>query len=332
MNWLDYLFEQASAGNFEYVTGDARAGDATQDLDLFQWYALCKEGSSNWSAPVERAVIDGYFSASVGYVFASGYQWTLRALLLGKSLSGKQKSATLQPIVDPEAIVSFCVTESGGNRPSAVKSSLEKKGNQFVLNGEKTFITGAKEAEKLLVAASIGEKDGRNQLKLAVVDAKQQGVEIQIKPAMSFLPIVSHGSATFDNVMIDESNVLEGDAYTDYVKPLRTIEDIYVFATLFGYLFKISRQYQFPQEITQDIVQVLLVYVQLASMDPLSPSAHIALGGAENMAEAVVATMKPYWEKLPEDLQAHWLRDKALMGIATTAKVKRLETAWQHLG
>ena len=149
---------------------------------------------------------------------------------------------------------------------------------------------------------------------------------------MSFLPVVSHGSATFDNVVISESNVLDGDAYTDYVKPMRTIEDIYVFATLFGYLFKISRQYNFPQEITQDIVQVLLVYVQLANMDSLSPGAHIALGGAERMAEAVVATMKPHWEKLPEDLQAHWLRDKASMGIATTAKVKRLETAWKGCG
>ena len=320
MNWLDYLFAQSAAGRFEYDS----ERKAENDLDLQEWYALCKEGSSQWSVPVERAIVDGYFSASVGYVFASGYQWTLRALLSNKLLPG-----TSNPLVDPEAIVAFCVTESGGNRPRAIKSSLVKKGDGFCLNGEKTFITGAKEAEILLVAASIGEKDGRNQLKLAVVDAKQQGVDITIKPPMSFMPVVSHGEATFDNVMIDTSLVLDGDAYTDYVKPMRTIEDIYVFATLFGYLFKLSRQYQFPEEVTQDILQVLLAYVQLAGMDTLSPSTHIALAGAENLAETVVATMKPHWQKLPEDLQAHWVRDKALMSIGATAKVKRLETAWK---
>src|SRR5690606_10267950 len=78
----------------------------------------------------------------------------------------------------------FAITEAGaGSNTTNIKTMAERRGNRFVLSGEKTFITGADVADYCLVVARTSRAEaGRRPtdgFSLFVVDLKAKGVSKQ---------------------------------------------------------------------------------------------------------------------------------------------------------
>lgn len=71
---------------------------------------------------------------------------------------------------------SYCLTEAGaGSDAASLKTTAEKKGDKYILNGTKAFISGAGETDVLVVMARTGDNSPRG-ISAFVVDARTPGI------------------------------------------------------------------------------------------------------------------------------------------------------------
>lgn len=263
---------------------------------------------------VDRAAVAGFHADRLGYAFAGGYQAALERLL---------------PDLGPLR-ASFCATETGGAHPSAVATQLAFRPGGATLTGHKAFATLATEAEVLLVVASEGRRaDGRNRLRLVHVPADAPGLTIRPLDPLPFAPEIPHAAVDLAAVPVAAAAIREGDGYTRYLKPFRTIEDVHVMAAVAGHLVATARAHGWPEDFVESLLAVLLALRALGDEDPLDPAVHIALAGALADLQRAVALADPWWDSAPAPLRDRWRRDRPLLDVAGTARRKRRDAAWR---
>lgn len=255
--------------------------------------------------PFERAVRGGLSADRVGFAFASGYQAACRALV---------------PDAPSGWLLAVCATEPGGSHPRSIVTEL-REGR---LTGEKTFVSMGTAARGLLVVASTGQHaDGRNRLRLALVDAESDGVTLTAMPALPFIPEIPHATLTLQQAPVRW--VCPGDGYTDALKPFRTIEDIHVNAALLSHLIAAGRRSGWAPECIESLLALVCALAPLASADPSHPAVHRALGGIDAQISAVIAGLD--FSTADPQTQQRWARDAPLLRIASRARAARLAAA-----
>ncbi len=101
-------------------------------------------------------------------------------IALEKIATEAQKERWLRPIVEGKARSAFAMTEpapGAGSDPSLMKTKAEMRGNRWVLNGHKWFITGAGVAEHFIIIARTSD-DQRKGLTAFLVQRGEPGLEI----------------------------------------------------------------------------------------------------------------------------------------------------------
>lgn len=112
----------------------------------------------------------------------------------------------LAPMMEELQFASYCVTEpAAGSDVAGIKTSAKKVGNEYILNGTKQWITGAKYAKWFYVLAITDASAGHKGLSAFVVPADAQGVTVQKKEDMMGQRASSTHAVTFDEVKIPES-------------------------------------------------------------------------------------------------------------------------------
>ncbi|OGW50306.1 MAG: acyl-CoA dehydrogenase, partial [Nitrospirae bacterium GWC2_57_9] len=103
----------------------------------------------------------GYACRDSGLLFAlNSHIWTCEAPIL-KFGTGDQKERYLPRLIDGSWIGGHAITEpEAGSDAFSMKCKAEKKGDRYILNGAKTFITNAPIADILLVFAVTNPKKG----------------------------------------------------------------------------------------------------------------------------------------------------------------------------
>lgn len=122
----------------------------------------------------------------------------------------------LAPMMEELQFASYCVTEPGcGSDVAGAKTTAKKVGNEYVINGSKQWITGAKYAKWLYVLASTDANAGHKGLSCFVVPADTPGVTVQKKEDMMGQRASSTHAISFDDVKIPANNLLgaEGDGF-----------------------------------------------------------------------------------------------------------------------
>jgi acyl-CoA dehydrogenase len=281
---------------------------------LTAWWDATTAEREAQPTTIDRALIAGAVSDRLGFAFAGGYREALRALVPG-----------LQGVA-----AALCATEEGGAHPRAIKTTLTRvHGDGFSLTGKKKWATAASDARILLVIASTGERDGKNELAMVSVHVGMMGVKLTPTTA-AFVPEIPHAEVEFDNVAVSESDVHSGDGYEDYLKPFRTIEDLHVHAALLGYLIGVARRHGFARDVMPGLVASAAMIRALAEEDLKSAVTHLALGGAIDQVTRVVAAIDDRWSA--GDEHARWQRDRMLLKVAGSARTARLARAIERLG
>jgi acyl-CoA dehydrogenase len=272
-----------------------------------------------FALPFDRAVAGGFDADRIAYAFGVGYQAALARLL---------------PELPPGRVRVFCVTEEGGGHPRAIATRLELLSDGgHSLDGKKKWATFGPLADELLVVATEGlDRAGRNQLKLARVDARRAGVTVLALPPTPFAPELPHAEVAFDGVRVSESEVQEGDAYERFVKPFRTIEDIHVLGAFVGHIAGMARVQGWPHDVLDEALAVAGALRSLAPLDALAAETHVALAGAIGLVRALAARVDACWGGGAEEARTRWSRDRMLLDVATSARAKRLESAIRKLG
>ena len=137
----------------------------------------------------------------------------------------EQKQKYLPGIIKGDIIGSFGLTEpEAGTDAAAIKTTAVKKGNEWVLNGSKTFITNAPIADVCLVMAYNDKSAGPGSGVTAfIVDSNASGYAVG-KP---FDKLGFRGSPTaeifFDDCRVRDSAVL-GEVGKGFIQAMQTLE------------------------------------------------------------------------------------------------------------
>ncbi|MCD4484848.1 acyl-CoA dehydrogenase family protein, partial [Chromobacterium vaccinii] len=125
-------------------------------------------------------------------------------------------------MVTGEVLGSYCLTEPGaGSDAASLKTRAEKKGEVYVLNGGKMFISGAGSTQVLVVMARTGGP-GPKGISAFVVPADAPGVSYGKKEKKMGWNSQPTRAITFDNVEIPVENRLgeEGQGFAFAMKGL----------------------------------------------------------------------------------------------------------------
>ncbi|EIV1734222.1 acyl-CoA dehydrogenase family protein [Vibrio parahaemolyticus] len=125
-------------------------------------------------------------------------------------------------LVTGEWLGSYCLTEpNAGSDAASLTTTASKKGDTYVLNGGKAFISGAGETDVLVVMARTGEA-GAKGVSAFVVPAQADGICYGRKePKMGWNSQPTR-AVTFENVVIPASHLLgeEGQGFIFAMKGL----------------------------------------------------------------------------------------------------------------
>ncbi|WP_217476477.1 acyl-CoA dehydrogenase [Stutzerimonas stutzeri] len=276
-------------------------------LALDDWFAALQaqcEGDL-----FELAVLGGRLAETPGLAFVAGYQAALRRLWPDA----------------PEGLGALCTTEDRKLRPADMLTRLE--GAQ--LTGHKDFVTGGTTASWLLVSARDEPPGERPRLSLCMVRCDEVGVHLEPGPPLPLLPDVPHGRLRLVHAHCQR---LTGDGWDDYVKPFRTLEDLYVMAALVGWLYGVGRECAWPQGLQLQLLGILAGAAEVSRLPPADPATHLLLAAlSQQLAalgpglDAALAAGPPQWLGL-------WQRDRGVLQLARGAQARRLAQAAATLG
>jgi len=134
-------------------------------------------------------------------------------IVLNKILSEEQKDRWLQPLIDGHCQSAFAMTEphpGGGSDPTMIRTTAEKNGDKWVVNGRKWFITGGDRAKHFIVIARTSS-DKRRGLTAFLYHADQPGWNIARRiPIMGPEDHGGHCEIVYEGLEIPAENVLLG--------------------------------------------------------------------------------------------------------------------------
>ena len=141
----------------------------------------------------------------------------------------EQHQKWLAPMMEAPLMCSYAVTEPGaGSDVSGAKTIAVKKGDKYILNGQKMWITGAGHASWFFVLAKTDADAGHKGMTGFIVPADAPGVTIGKKENNMGQRASDTRGITFEDVEVPEENRLgdEGKGFLiamkafDYTRPL----------------------------------------------------------------------------------------------------------------
>ncbi|EAQ02904.1 Acyl-CoA dehydrogenase, C-terminal:Acyl-CoA dehydrogenase, centralregion:Acyl-CoA dehydrogenase, N-terminal [Pseudooceanicola batsensis HTCC2597] len=140
-----------------------------------------------------------------------GFFHNAHSMLVGPYLdrfaTSEQKARFLPGAVSGETIMAIAMTEPDtGSDLAAIRTRAEDRGDHYLLNGSKTYISNGVIGDLFVVAARTGEKRGR--IGLFVVMAGMEGFSLGRHLKKMGLPVQDTAEIRFDDVRVPKENLL----------------------------------------------------------------------------------------------------------------------------
>ncbi|AWI25617.1 acyl-CoA dehydrogenase family protein [Flavobacterium pallidum] len=163
------------------------------DLDLFYTVILLEE--------LQKIRSSGFAAA----MWAHAY---LAMTHLNAEGDERIKQEYLAPSISGDKIGALCITEPfGGSDVAGMKTTATKKGNTYILNGSKTFITNGVYADYYVVAAKTSPELGNKGISIFVMDTSLKGISATKLDKLGWRASDT-AEIAFDNVEIPEENLM----------------------------------------------------------------------------------------------------------------------------
>lgn len=118
------------------------------------------------------------------------------------------KSKYLAPSISGEKMGCLCITEPfGGSDVAGMRTTAVKEGDEYVLNGSKTFITNGVYSDYLIVCAKTNLEKGNKGISIFVVDRDTPGVSATKLDKLGWRASDT-GEIAFDEVRIPAANLM----------------------------------------------------------------------------------------------------------------------------
>ena len=163
------------------------------DLDLFYTIIFLEE--------LQRINSGGFAAA----MWAHAY---LAMTHLKKEGDHRIKTEYLTPSIEGKKIGCLCITEPfGGSDVAGMRTTAVKDGDNYVLNGSKTFITNGVYSDYLIVAAKTNPDDKYKGMSIFLVDRDTKGVSSTKLNKLGWRASDT-GEIAFDNVVVPKENLM----------------------------------------------------------------------------------------------------------------------------
>ncbi|MFC0540880.1 acyl-CoA dehydrogenase family protein [Kutzneria chonburiensis] len=181
------VFEFGSQYGAEYFTAKARAGEKTTEL----WSEAGKLGYLGVAVPEEfggggggigdLAAVCEELAAAGSPLLMMVVSPAICATIIARFGTEAQKQQWLPGFADGTTKMAFAITEpDAGSNSHRLSTSIRREGDEWVLNGRKTFISGVDEADAVLVVARHVDSKGQRLLpSLMIVPTDAPGFEWQ---------------------------------------------------------------------------------------------------------------------------------------------------------
>lgn len=125
-------------------------------------------------------------------------------------------NAAIAAVANDEQLARFgnkwaamAITEpDAGSDSAAIRTSARKEGNEYVLNGEKIFVTSGERADAIVVWATLDKSLGRAAIKSFVVEKGTPGMEVVRLEKKLGIKASDTASIRFDNCRVSDKNLL----------------------------------------------------------------------------------------------------------------------------
>lgn len=186
----EFIEELRQFGAFSFVIPEAHGGMAF--------------GSAAYSRALQEI---SRFDASVAVTIGAHSSIGMRGLLLFGN--DEQKARYMPKLATGEMIAAFCLTEPGaGSDAASIKTTAVRDGDDWVLNGNKLWITNGGIASFFTVFAKTGSADERRNMTAFIVTRDMPGVSVGPHEDKMGIRASSTTTVHFDNVRVPASNVL----------------------------------------------------------------------------------------------------------------------------
>ena len=125
------------------------------------------------------------------------------------------KERYLAPSISGDKIGCLCVTEPfGGSDVAGMRSTAVKKGDVYVLNGSKTFITNGAFCDYMVVAAKTNPELGNKGISIFIVDKDSPGINVTKLDKLGWRASDT-AEIAYDNVEVPAKNLMgeEGQGF-----------------------------------------------------------------------------------------------------------------------
>lgn len=142
-----------------------------------------------------------------------GWYNTLHSRLVGPYFkrfgTDEQRDRFLPKCVTGETILAIAMTEPGaGSDLAGMRTTAEDKGDHFLLNGSKTYISNGINSDVVIVAAKLAGAEKRHALVLLIVERGMEGFERGRNLKKMGMPAQDTAELFFQNVKVPKANVL----------------------------------------------------------------------------------------------------------------------------
>lgn len=121
----------------------------------------------------------------------------------------QQKQKYMKPGIEGKKIAALGITEPGaGSDVSSIATRAVDKGDHYLLNGSKTFITNGVNADYVIVAAKTSDEPGHRNTSLFIVESGWEGFSVGKKLDKLGWRASDTGELYFDNVKVPKENLI----------------------------------------------------------------------------------------------------------------------------
>ncbi|MCA1021183.1 acyl-CoA dehydrogenase family protein [Halobacillus litoralis] len=195
----------------------------SRDLGLFGLSIPEEYGGLGISMVGKCALYKEIGATHNGYTTVIGAHTGIGSVGIVELGTKEQKAKYLPRMAAGTSLGAFALTEPGaGSNASALKTTAVKKGDRYILNGTKHYITNATVADVFTVMAVTDSEQGAKGITSFIVEKDYPGFKVgAVEPKMGL-----HGSQSAEIILEDcevpEGNVLgkEGEGYVNALKIL----------------------------------------------------------------------------------------------------------------
>ena len=163
------------------------------NLDLFYTVIFLEE--------LQKVNSGGFAAAMWAHVY-------LAMTHLNAEGSEEIKQKYLVPSISGQKVGCLCISEPfGGSDVAGIRTTAEKKGDHYIINGSKTFITNGVYSDYLVVATKTNPELGNKGMSIFVLDRDMEGISATDLKKLGW-KASDTAEIAFDNVKVPASNLL----------------------------------------------------------------------------------------------------------------------------